>query len=516
MRDAGSRRYAAYLAGSGHRGLGIGSVGRLFAPFRWFVNTRLARSLRFRLVSLVLLASLPALALLFLTASQQRNDALRSGQGEADRIAQVAASDQGREIDRVQRELSLLGRLPEVHESSGSDCTELFASLVNDPDSPFYVDLRVLNPDGSVFCRSVTADPFGIGVEEPFVRHALDGQAFTIGDYQVQQSADRAVLSFAAPVRNADNDVIRVIIATLSLGSQSTFLTQSSLPNGAILSIVAQDGTLLLQRPPQEGSQVGDSLLGTPVVDEVTGATPVATGQLDFETRTREGYVTAFEPIVPTVTTSVDTQALVIVQLPEQEIVRSANDAFRNNVGKLGVAAAVVVFAAWVSADLFVSRDIETRKSVVAELYHAFSSGAVEHLESIIADNFVDHSPAPGQAKGVDGLKQNISAFRTAFPDGEIVPREMIADRDKVVARVSLTGTQLAEYMGVPASGKRMIADGAETYQFRQGVISEGWSLFGPLVEVSKLMDTPTPEVVEQPKRSVWSRLFGRGGKGRA
>src|SRR5690606_4720124 len=134
---------------------------------------------------------------------------------------------------------------------------------------------------------------------------------------------------------------------------------------------------------------------------------------------------------------------------------------------------------------------------------------------SIVAPEFTDHSPAPGQAKGIDGLKQNITAFRTAFPDGEIVPREMLADRDKVVVRASLTGTHVGEYQGIPPSGKRMIADGMETFQFRDGVIAESWSLFGPLVEMKKL-ETPEREERQEAKRpGLFRRLFGRLRRGR-
>src|SRR5688500_12128871 len=139
---------------------------RLAAPFRWFVGTRLARSLRFRLILIVLIASLPALGLLFLTASQQRQDALAAGQDEAERLAQIAASDQGREIDRTERELTLLARLPEVQGDDASACTGLFQRLVNDPDNAIYNDLRVLNRDRSVFCRSSAAEPL-TGIEDP-------------------------------------------------------------------------------------------------------------------------------------------------------------------------------------------------------------------------------------------------------------------------------------------------------------------------------------------------------------
>jgi len=46
-------------------------------------------SLRFRLILLVLLASLPSLALLFLTASQQQADAVDAAKEEAQRLVSL-------------------------------------------------------------------------------------------------------------------------------------------------------------------------------------------------------------------------------------------------------------------------------------------------------------------------------------------------------------------------------------------------------------------------------------------
>jgi steroid delta-isomerase-like uncharacterized protein len=302
-----------------------------------------------------------------------------------------------------------------------------------------------------------------------------------------------------------------VLVVTLDLSGQSTFLTNATLPDGGVIQLVDDSGTLLLQRPPQADAVVGASLRGTPVVDVAIGdaSTPVPDAD---ESVVEDSYIRAVEPITITSTDSIAEQASVIVQLPEDEIVRRADNAFRDNLGKLGVATAVVIFAAWISADLFVAKDAEARKSIVAELYWAYSSGSVEHLDSIVSPDFVDHSPAPNQPKGIDGLKQSVATFRTSFPDGEVVPREMLADRDKVVARTSLTGTHVAEFQGVPASGKRMIADGIETFQFRNGVIVEGWSLFGPLVEMKLLTSTEHRPELPKPKRNFFQRIFRRGG----
>jgi predicted ester cyclase len=489
----------------------------LIAPLRWFANTSLARSLRFRLIGIVLLASLPTIALLFLTASQQRTEALDAGQEEVVRQARLAAADQGREMDRVQRELLLLSRLPEVRGDDASACTSFFQALVADPENAIYVDLRVVDANGEVVCRSSVSDPLGNYLDRNFILAALDGTVFTVGPYQIDPINGRAVISFASPVRDEDGQVDRAIVATLDLGGQSTFLMQSTLPEGAVFSVIAEDGTLLLQRPVQDDVTIGSSLVGTPWVDEALGLTPSGAdnGQLSArDAADDEGLLVASAPVVVTGTTAVDSRAYVVVELPKASLVRSADEAFRDNLGKLGVAVAVIILAAWVSADLFTARDAETRKSIVAEVYHGYSSGAVEHLDGIIAPDVVDHSALPGQAKGIDGIKQGIAAFRTAFPDGEIVPREMIADRDKVIARVSLTGTHVGEFQGIAPSGKRMIADGMETYLFRHGVIAETWSMFGPLVEMKKIEAFQIEPQPAPRKTPFFRRLFGRFRRG--
>lgn len=485
---------------------------RLKSLVQAVLNTPLFRSLRFRLIGIVLLASLPTIALLFLTASQQRDDALAAGEDEAQRIAVLAASNQVREMERLQRELALLSRLPEVRGDDSSQCTEFFLTLVSDRANPMYVDLRVINRDGSVFCRSSVSNPLGQNENKDFIEAAIDENIFTVGRYRINPLDDRSIISLAAPVRDENGDVNRAIVATLDLGTQSSFITRMSLPEGAIISIVRDDGMLLFQQPVREELRVGQSLIGTPVVDYAIGplATPVSGANAIFADY--EGYLSAASPIRITGVESHGDEAFIMVELPEQEVVRRAEETFRDYLSKLGIAVAVGILAAWVGADLFVARDGETRKSIVAELYHAYSSGATEHLDSIVSPDLNDHSPASGQAEGLDGLKQNIASFRHAFPDGEVVPREMIADNDKVIARVALIGTQIGTFQGIPASGKRMIADGLETFQFREGVIAESWSLFGPLIEMQKL---EAPEPVIEPiddKPGVWKRMRGRVG----
>lgn len=481
---------------------------RIKSIVRWFANTPFARSLRFRLISIVLLASLPTIALLFLTASQARGDAINVAQDEAQRIATQTATQQAREMDRVERELFLLSRLPEVKSDNSAACTEFFESLVEAPDNPIYVDLRVIGLDGKVHCRSAVSNPLGPNEDREFINQAIRQRTFTVGAYRINPLNDHSIISFAAPVENEDGSSDRAIVATLDLGEQALGLEADSLPTGSVLSMVRDDGMLLLQEPPQDEVRVGVSLVGTPAVDAAL------TEQIDAPD---DAWISASAPIAISAPQPNGIPAHIVVQIPEAEIVRRADDAFKENLAKLGVAAAIAVLAAWISADLFTSRDSETRKTIVAELYHSFSSGIVDHLDTIVDTNVTDHAASSDQAKGLDGLKQTIAAFRYAFPDGEVVPREMLADRDKVIVRVSLTGTQVGEFQGIAPSGTRMIADGIETFSFRDGLISEIWSLMGPLLPMSVVEHPEEVEIEPAPVQPSFfkrvRRRLGRRGK---
>ena len=48
-----------------------------------------------------------------------------------------------------------------------------------------------------------------------------------------------------------------------------------------------------------------------------------------------------------------------------------------------------------------------------------------------------------------------------------------LPDAPDVVTALALTGTQVGEFQGVAPTGKRMIADGTETFKFESGIIAE-------------------------------------------
>ena len=88
------------------------------------------------------------------------------------------------------------------------------------------------------------------------------------------------------------------------------------------------------------------------------------------------------------------------------------------------------------------------------------NQGRLERADELVALDFVELDPLPGQQPGREGLKQVIAAFRTAFPDIHWVIEEMVAEGDKVFSRFTWNGTHRGEFFGVPATGKQITVKG--------------------------------------------------------
>ena len=97
-------------------------------------------------------------------------------------------------------------------------------------------------------------------------------------------------------------------------------------------------------------------------------------------------------------------------------------------------------------------------------------------LEELVAPDYVWHGARRyGVSPDLAGLKQLLTAAMTAFPDAHHVVEDLIAEGDKVVARVTTRGTHRGEIMGIPPTGKRVSWTWIEIDRIKDGKIVECW-----------------------------------------
>ena len=113
-------------------------------------------------------------------------------------------------------------------------------------------------------------------------------------------------------------------------------------------------------------------------------------------------------------------------------------------------------------------------------------------VEEFLAENIELHGS--GIPPGLGVVKQWFATFSTAFPDGYTTIEDMVAEEDKVAARITFNGTHKAEMQGIPATGKTVNMPGITIFRLDNGKIAEGWLVNDNLSLMQQLGVTPGPQ----------------------
>ena len=114
-------------------------------------------------------------------------------------------------------------------------------------------------------------------------------------------------------------------------------------------------------------------------------------------------------------------------------------------------------------------------------------------LEELTATNLVDHNRFPGQAPGLEGVKQAFTMMTTAFPDLHFTVEDQIAQGDRVVSRLTMRGTHKGDFQGIPATGKQATVTGIDIFRIVGGKVVERWGNFDDLGMMQQLGVVPAP-----------------------
>jgi predicted ester cyclase len=114
-------------------------------------------------------------------------------------------------------------------------------------------------------------------------------------------------------------------------------------------------------------------------------------------------------------------------------------------------------------------------------------------LDELLTPDFVDHYPQPGVPPTREGLKQSVIALKTAFPDLHYVVEDAVECGDRIVHRLTASGTMKGDFMGMPATGKRATWTEIHIGRGVNGRLTEHWGLVDRLDMLVQLGIVPAP-----------------------
>ena len=121
----------------------------------------------------------------------------------------------------------------------------------------------------------------------------------------------------------------------------------------------------------------------------------------------------------------------------------------------------------------------EENKTFVRRFYETIVTDKdLSIIGEFVPENAVDHTPfIPGQSQGLEGTKQVYATVFEAFPDLQVTVNDQIAEGDKVVSRLTMSGTNKGEFMGIPPTGKKGNATLIDILRIVGGKVVERWGI---------------------------------------
>jgi steroid delta-isomerase-like uncharacterized protein len=118
----------------------------------------------------------------------------------------------------------------------------------------------------------------------------------------------------------------------------------------------------------------------------------------------------------------------------------------------------------------------EQHKAALRRIYdEVLEKGNLSVVDELIGSNYVFHGPGGMELKGPDGFKEFVKNLRKAFPDLRVTADDMVAEGNEVAHRGTLRGTQKGEFMGIPATGRRISLSMTAISRFDDGHEVEAW-----------------------------------------
>jgi steroid delta-isomerase-like uncharacterized protein len=99
----------------------------------------------------------------------------------------------------------------------------------------------------------------------------------------------------------------------------------------------------------------------------------------------------------------------------------------------------------------------EENKALVRRFVNEIlNKGNMALAPELVAEDYVELDPFPGQQPGHVGLIDSVIMMRTAFPDLHWTIEELVAEGQKVASYGIWRGTHQGVFLGIPPTGKQV------------------------------------------------------------
>lgn len=314
---------------------------------RQFLKKAMADSLRGRLMVLVLFAMAPVAILTMYSGWEERQQALQDAEEQLQRLTNLAAMNEARQIEGARQLLTVLAAMPDV-QMGGEPCSAFLRSLLAKTEG--YSNFGLVRSNGDIVCSAVGSDVNYSMRDRADFRRAVIERDFVVGNFVMGRIIKQPTVRFMLPVFDENEEVTSVVFAALDLKSLDRLVSDIDLPPNGELITTDAFGTILSKRPGNPEA------IGTKVPKPLyDGMIKVGFGTSSWIAENGSARLNAFAEV-----TSADSNSFkVTLGVPTADILATATDALRRKLIGLLLVTLAALLAAWFVADMVVIRRVK-------------------------------------------------------------------------------------------------------------------------------------------------------------
>jgi PAS domain S-box-containing protein len=209
----------------------------------WLHKFFFSLSFRTHLILMVLLLSLPGVALISYSGVQQRKDSVNEGITETKMLVHSILTEQYNMTGDAEQLVSTLAQLADVKEHRVVPANAILSDIIRLNHQ--YGNIVIADPSGAIWASAI---PFSSSISLRGSRafdNAVRTRRFTSGEYGVGRISGKPNISFGYPILDQAGSVKGVILASVDFGYLNDLLTESGLPKGSSFTITDHSGIVI-------------------------------------------------------------------------------------------------------------------------------------------------------------------------------------------------------------------------------------------------------------------------------
>jgi len=314
-------------------------------------------NLRDRLILLIVACIVPVLGMTLYNNIEDRRLAIGRTRADMLKVGKLTAIHQAQVLRNAQQLLLVLAKFTRIRTPEVSECNALVSEILK--SYPMYDNIGVVEPNGEVVCSAVPY-PRIESRDRSWLQQTIANRNFTVAK-SPQPSFNQNSVICAYPILNKQNQVELTVFLILNSSWLSQIVPKIPLPEGAALSILDRNGSIIAHYPEPKDWQV-KSTVNLPIIkDMLVARKDIA------EIRGVDGSEHLY---IPTQENNFadPNRYMAAIGISQVHPFAQVNRTLRRNLLGLALVTAIALAIAWVISELFWIRPLKKLVSATARL----------------------------------------------------------------------------------------------------------------------------------------------------